>query len=132
MIYLKLFAAAIIIGSLYGNYYLTGKNGELEGALASTTAAFGEYAGNVEGEIEGYKVAQGALLSAYTENYDEKSRLENKLAKHDLGALAKSKPGLVGRRINSATVSLFKSTDNASRAKSAGATKPAKTETDIF
>jgi len=115
MIYLKLFAAVVIFGSLVGNYYLIGSNAEKEAALESVTTAFGTYAGNVEDEISGHEVALKTVMAAYTENDDERARLENTLAKHDLGALAKSKPGLVERRINSGTIKLFAAIEASSR-----------------
>jgi len=77
-----------------------------------------------EDDINGYKVAQDTLMDAYTENYDEKAKLETMLAEHDLGELAKRKPGLVADRINSGTSSLFGAIEAASRAPKADKASP--------
>ena len=68
-----------------------------------------------EDSITGYKVAIGSVMEGYTKNEDEKSKLENTLAKHDLGLLAKRKPKMVARIINTGTASMFKSIEVASR-----------------
>lgn len=83
--------------------------------LESTVVAFGNYATDVESEVAGQAVALGALMQGYQEAGDEKARLENILAKHDLGELAKSRPGLVANRINDGTARMFSAIEKASR-----------------
>lgn len=104
MMYVRLVVLAVMLAGGYGLYHFIGENAVLK-----------EVNKGYEDSITGYKIAVESVMEGYIKNEDEKSELENKLASHDLGLLAKSKPKMVERRINAGTVKLFKSIETASR-----------------
>ncbi len=112
---LSVITLLIIAGTGYYIVHLIETRAVLEATVEAERASLAGFADEVTMEIEGYKVAMGVLMSSYQEADNEQSRLEKLLAKHDLESLAKSKPGLVSKRINSGIVRMFKSIEDASR-----------------
>ena len=113
-ILMSLLGAGMIAGAGFYIVGLIGDKAVLEATLEAERAAMVSFAGTVTDDINGYKEALGAVMDSYTENDNEKSRLENKLANHDLEYLAKKKPGLISKRITDATNSMFGAIEDAS------------------
>lgn len=114
MLYLRIAAVAIIIATGWYVKYLIGENAVLEQQIIAERAALQDFATEVTADINGYKVALSTVMTGYQKHDEEKSRLETILAKHDLGELAKRKPGLVASRINAGTASVFMAIESAS------------------
>lgn len=111
--------------------HLIGENAVLEAVVGAERAAMVGFAKEVSADIEGYKVAMGVLLSSYQEADNEQERLEELLAEHDLGLLAKSKPNMVARRINRGTARMFNSIEIASGyTRNTGSTRTTKAGSD--
>jgi|GEM_PF-1266544 TolA-binding protein len=58
---------------------------------------------NMQANFEKQRQQFDELQESFTEIQSQKNDLQKRLGKHDLGALAVAKPGLVGRVINGAT-----------------------------
>ena len=118
MLYVKIIAAVAILGGLSGGAfylkYLIGENAVLESTIVAERASLKNFADEVTDDINGYKTAMAVLMDGYKRADNEQNRLEKLLAKHDLGALAKSKPGMVARRINAGTARMFNAIESAS------------------
>ena len=111
---LALVAVATTITLAYRHYEglleqvssLTGEKAKLETTLASkeaTISTLKDRVGEWDSAYKKLEQAQAALNRSHQEALDEVNRINELLAKHDFGVLARRKPGLVERRVNGAT-----------------------------
>lgn len=76
-------------------------------ALATNKEAFENFKTQANQMFEQQARAVEQLAQSREQAEKEKHRLSKKLQRHDLGHLARKKPGLIERRVNKATAELF-------------------------
>ncbi len=111
--YVKVLVVLLALGAGYYIVQLIGDNAVLEETVKAERQALKSYSDEVLSDIQGYKVALGALTQGYQEADDEKSKLEKILSDGRLEDLARQNPSVVSSRINRATVKLFNSIESA-------------------
>ncbi len=119
MLQIKIIIALLsFIGIGSGIFYinkLIGDNAVLEASLASTTAAFGNYATNVESEVDAYAQAAQILSEKYQLARDERDAKIKRITKADFTKMATRHPDMLSRRINAGTQRMFDELEAASR-----------------
>lgn len=105
--------AAALLVTLGVVYWLWGERDDLVEQKGALTLALDTQKGATDAAVknaeawrvsaEGFKTALDDMAKADTEATKQLRRLNDVLAKHDLGELARKKPGLIERRANAAS-----------------------------
>lgn len=114
---IKIILSLVGLGSILGIGYwinsLIQERAVLEATLASTTKAFGEYATNVEAEVEGYRQSTIMLSNEYQKARDNRDDFFASIEERDLDKMAKRHPDNLMRILNGRTFRLLESISKA-------------------
>lgn len=136
---LKLIVGVVLVAAVGGAFAyhnsVVKDRAKLQAAVAveqqnhlTTTESFKNYRAESEATLKATQEAMRDLALRYAAAEEGKHALEKLLSKHDLGALAKRKPGLIERRANDATKRLW---DDFETATGAGDSKPQPGKTNL-
>lgn len=123
---LSLGVAALAVASVFAYiYYLRSENQVLEantqkleasiGVLQGSVATLKQNAAEYRAAVEKYTNEMEALRAAGEVNRSELRKLNETLSKHDLGELARKKPGLIERRLRGGTQRMYEELQEAGR-----------------
>jgi|TARA_B110000977_G_scaffold7287_1_gene9995 chromosome condensin MukBEF ATPase and DNA-binding subunit MukB len=102
-LYYKSTQATIMELTAY-NAQLTANVEQIEQANQKNIDTIARMEANFESQRENFE----ALQSSFNTIREQKNQLQNRLGRHDIGALAAAKPALVERVINTASVKAFR------------------------
>lgn len=110
-------------GLVESNALLTGQVSTLQGDVSREKARADAYERSIDRWDEAARVqaeAMGELTTAQREAGAYSRELKDVLSKHDLGALAKRKPGLIERRVNDGSDRALRLLEQSTQAPAAG------------